>query len=209
MSPESPSRHSDRAWLRPVPAASLNPGTWGVQAIAEAAVAIGLSAALGLLKIYTMPQGGSVSLEMLPLLFLAARRGAGPAVIAGALYGFVQLLLPGAYMYHPAQVALDYPLAYAAVGLAGLVRVTSIPRLAAAAGLGSAARLVFHFLSGVIFFATYARDLGWNPWLYSLVYNVTYLVPEAALSALVLWPLLRAYDAAFPVGGHGEHRAAS
>jgi len=182
--------------------ATFNPATWGVRTVAETAVAVGLAAALGLLKVFTMPQGGSVSLEMLPILFLAARAGVGPAVIAGGLYGMVQLLLPGVVIFHPAQVALDYPLAYAAVGLAGLVRMTSWPRLAAGVALGTGARFVFHFLSGVIFFATYAPE-GWNSWLYSAVYNVAYLAPEAAISALLLWPLLKAYDAAFP-GGRGR-----
>lgn len=177
--------------------ASFNPGTWDVQAIAETAVAIALAAALGQLRLFTMPQGGSVTLEMLPLLFLALRRGVGPAVVAGGLYGFIQLLLPGAVLYHPAQVLFDYPLAFAAVGLAGLVRGTTLPRMIAAVGIGCAARFAFHFLSGLIFFASYAPEWA-GPWLWSVVYNVTYLVPQAVISAVLLWPLLRAYDAAFP-----------
>jgi len=34
--------------------------------------------------------------------------------------------------------------------------------------------------------------------LYALTYNLLFLVPEALITALVLWPLLKAYDAAFP-----------
>jgi len=152
--------------------ASFNPGDWGVRVIAETAVVVGLSAALGLLRLFTMPQGGSVSLEMLPVLFLAARRGVGPAVVAGGLYGMIQLLLPGVFIFHPAQVALDYPLAYAAVGLAGFVRATSWPRLAAAVALGAGARFVFHFLSGLVFFAEYAPAWA-GAWLWAVVYNLT------------------------------------
>jgi thiamine transporter len=181
---------------------NLNPARWEVQVLAEVALAVGLAAALGLLKPFTMPQGGSVSLEMLPLVFLAIRRGVGPALVAGGLYGFVQLILPGAFMYHPAQVALDYPLAFMAVAAAGLVRVTSFRTLCLAVAAGTGARFVFHFLSGLIFFASYAP--AWEaPWLYSITYNLLYLVPEAVITALVLWPLLKAYDAAFP--GSGRH----
>ena len=36
-----------------------------------------------------------------------------------------------------------------------------------------------------------------TPWLYSITYNLLYLAPEALISLLVLWPLLKAYDAAF------------
>jgi len=182
------------------PHLNINPARWGVPALAEVAVCIALAAALGLLKVFTMPQGGSVSLEMLPLLFLAVRRGLGPALAAGVLYGLVQLVLPGAFIYHPAQAALDYPLAYMALAAAALVPVRGWRSLALAVTVGCGARFVFHFLSGLIFFSSYAPH--WEaPWLYSITYNLLYLVPEALITALVLWPLLKAYDAAFPTGG--------
>ena len=43
------------------------------------------------------------------------------------------------------------------------------------------ARFVFHFLSGLIFFASYAPGWG-SPWLYSITYNLLYLVPEAVIT---------------------------
>jgi thiamine transporter len=218
--------------LVPVPRHSLavrvrarlnaDPRGWGVGAIAEMGVAVALAALLGPLVVgalvpLRMPQGGSVTLEMLPILFVAVRRGAGPGVVVGAVYGALQLILPGAFIYHPVQVLLDYPLAFAAVGLAGLVpvRTDGAPReagegwlggafrgiwaLVPAVVVGSGARFVFHFLSGLVFFASYAP--AWEaPWLYSLTYNLLYLVPEAIVTTIVLWPLLKAYDAAFGTG---------
>ena len=176
---------------------NANPASWSVPVVAEMGVAVALSVVLGLVRLYTMPQGGSLSLEMLPVVFVAVRRGLVPGVATGVVYGLLQMALPGAFIYHPMQAALDYPLAYAAVGLAGLVRVGGWRTLAGAVAVGCAARFVFHFLSGLIFFATYAP--AWeSPWLYSLTYNLLYLVPEAVLTVVVLWPLLKAYDAAFP-----------
>ena len=187
------------------PRLNVNPARWGVPALAEVAVCIALAAALGLLKVFTMPQGGSVSLEMLPILFLAVRRGFGPALIGGVLYGLVQLVLPGAFIYHPAQAALDYPLAYMALAAAALVPVRGWWSLAAAVAVGCGARFLFHFLSGWIFFASYAPN--WEaPWLYSITYNLLYLMPEALITAFVLWPLLKAYDAAFPTGGRASRK---
>jgi thiamine transporter len=194
---------------------NVDPRTWGVGAIAEMGVAVALAAVLGLVRVWTMPQGGSVSLEMLPILFVAIRRGLGPGVATGAVYGVVQLMLPGAFVYHPLQALLDYPLAFAAVGLAGLVPVRTddaadaagqrgwftgaaraIVALVPAVALGTGARFFFHFLSGLIYFASYAPS--WEaPWLYAVTYNLLYLVPEAIVTSLVLWPLLKAYDAAF------------
>jgi len=187
---------------------NLNPAHWGVRALAEIAVAIALASALSwLAQVFPlrMPQGGSFGLEMLPILFIALRRGVVPGCVAGGLFGLLQLTgVAGVpYIYHPLQAALDYPLAFAGLGLAGLVPVGGLVsardalRLGAAVLVGSGARLACHFLSGLIFFAEYAP--AWEaPWLYSITYNLLYLVPSAIVTALVLWPLLRAYDAAFP-----------
>ena len=152
-----------------------------------------------------MPQGGSFGLEMLPILFIAVRRGVLPGIVAGALFGLLQLtgVAGTPYIYHPLQALLDYPLAFGALGLAGFVPVGrmddvhNLPRLIAAVALGTGARLVFHFLSGLIFFAEYAP--AWEaPWLYSITYNLLFLLPSAIVTAICLWPLLRAYDVAFP-----------
>jgi len=184
------------------PRLNIHAGSWGVQTYAELGVAVALAAVLGQVRLFTMPQGGSVSLELLPIVFLAVRRGIVPALTAGVVYGLLQLVLPGAYVYHPAQALLDYPLAFGALAAGGLVAVTGWRSLAAAVALACAARLVFHFLSGLIFFAEYAP--GWeSPWLYALTYNLLFLAPEALLTAVLLWPLLKAYDAAFPSRGPG------
>jgi thiamine transporter len=193
---------------------NLNPAHWGVRAIAEIGVAIALAAVLSWLAQsfpLRMPQGGSFGLEMLPVLFIAIRRGVVPGIVAGGLFGLLQLtgIAGTPYIYHPLQALLDYPLAFAALGLAGLVPVGSmedvhnLPRLIAAVTVGAGARLVLHFLSGLIFFAAYAP--GWEaPWLYSITYNLLYLLPSAIVTAICLWPLLRAYDVAFP----GDRRVA-
>lgn len=195
LSPTAPAPSADGTLTRD--RLNTNPARWGVQALAEIGIAIALAAVLGQLRLFVMPQGGSVSLELLPIIFIAVRRGVVPALVAGLLYGMLQLLLPGAFVYHPAQAALDYPLAFMALAAAGLVVVRGWKGLILAVGLAVAGRLVFHFLSGLIFFAEYAPS--WEaPWLYALTYNLLYLVPEGALTVLLLWPLLKAYDAAFP-----------
>ena len=202
--------------------ANANPAHWSTAAIAEMAIAVALAAALGLVKLFVMPQGGSVSLEMLPILFIAVRRGLVPARTVGVVYGFVQLLLPGAFLVQPLQVLLDYPLAFAALGLAGLVPVPAAPvrfsrgeirrspvsvalfvgALSGAVGLGVSARFVCHFLSGIIFFGSYA-PAGQAVWVYSLTYNLLYLAPEAVITVVLLSFLLVAYDEAGAArGGH-------
>ena len=187
---------------------NLNPAHWGVRAIAEIGVAVALAAVLSWIAQafpLRMPQGGSFGLEMLPILFIACAavwcRASSPAASSACCNSAGVAGTP--YIYHPLQAALDYPLAFGALGLAGLVPVGSSVASAAVARLsrrrrpGAGARLVFHFLSGLLFFAEYAP--GWEaPWLYSITYNLLYLLPSAVVTALVLWPLLRAYDVAFP-----------
>jgi thiamine transporter len=176
---------------------NLNPAHWSVRLLAEIGVAIALAAVLGQIRLFAMPQGGSVSLELLPIIFIAVRGGVAPALVTGLLYGLLQLVLPGVFVYHPAQAVLDYPLAFMALAAAGLVSVRGWRSLTVAVALALAARFVFHFASGWIFFASYAP--GWEaPWLYSITYNLLYLLPEGLLTVVLLWPLLRAYDAAFP-----------
>jgi len=176
---------------------NLDPARWGVRTVAEIGVALALAAILGQVRLFVMPQGGSVSLELLPVIFIAVRRGVVPGLVTGLLYGLLQLGLPGAFVYHPAQALLDYPLAFMSLAVAGFVDVRGWRSLTLAVALALSARLVFHFLSGLIFFAAYAP--GWEaPWIYALTYNLLYLVPEGVLTVLLLWPALKAYDAAFP-----------
>ena len=136
------------------------------------------------LKIFRMPQGGSITLEMAPLLFFAYRHGFKWGAGAGAMSGLLQMLF-GGYIAHPVQAILDYPLAFACMGAAGLFRRQPVLGAMAAGGL----RLFCHVLSGVIFFGSYAPE-GENPWIYSTVYNAGYMIPALILSsavALILW----------------------
>jgi thiamine transporter len=133
-----------------------------------------------------MPEGGRVTLAaMVPVLFVALRRGPRVGILAGVTLGLV-VLVEEPFIYHPVQVLLDYPLAFGAVGLAGFFR--NSPVLGVAVGI--AGRFLCHFVSGLVFFATFA-PVGMNPALYSAIYNAWYLVPEFIISAIVMFILER------------------
>jgi thiamine transporter len=162
-----------------------------VRELTECALCVALSVVFSQFKMFSMPQGGSVTLEMAPLLYLSYKRGFKWGVSAGAMSGILQGLI-GGFIVHPVQAALDYPLAFACVGIAGLFKAH--PLLGAiAAGAG---RLFCSVLSGVIFFASYAPE-GQNPWVYSTIYNASYMIPAVILSttlALLLWKKLGAKE---------------
>jgi thiamine transporter len=163
--------------------------------LTEAALAVALSFVLGFIVLFKMPFGGSVSLEMIPLILLALRQGWRVGVVAGAAYGLLDLVIDP-YVVHPLQLLLDYPLAFGALGLAGLFKPT-IRGAVIGATVAVLARFVCHFLSGVIFFASYAPE-GWNPYLYSAAYNAAYLVPSLAIAIVVTVVLLKALQGAQP-----------
>ncbi|MGI6038498.1 MAG: energy-coupled thiamine transporter ThiT [Limnochordia bacterium] len=152
--------------------------------LVEIAVMAGLAVVLNFFRVFRMPQGGSVSLEMIPIFYLAMRRGGVVGMIGGGIYGMVQLLTDP-YIVHPAQFILDYPLAYLLVGLAGFFAA----RPALGVAIGCLGRYLAHVVSGAIFFGMYTPD-GWNIWGYSAVYNLTYMIPEGIIAFLVLRLLL-------------------
>jgi thiamine transporter len=163
--------------------------------LTEAALAIALAFVLGLIKIFQMPFGGSISLEMIPLILLALRQGPVVGVVAGSAYGLLNLAV-GPVVVHPVQVLFDYPLAFGALGLAGFFRPT-VRGAVIGATVAVLARLVCHFVSGVVFFASYAPE-GWNPYVYSGAYNAAYLVPSLVIALVVVVVLLRALEGAQP-----------
>ena len=163
--------------------------------LAEAALAVALAFVLGLIKVFQMPFGGSISLEMVPLILLALRQGPFVGIVAGAAYGLLDLAIEP-FALHPVQVLFDYPLAFGVLGLAGFFAPT-----VRGAILGTVvavlARFLCHFVSGVVFFASYAPE-GWNPYAYSAVYNLAYLVPSLIIALVVVGVLLRALEGAQP-----------
>ncbi|HWI60907.1 MAG TPA: energy-coupled thiamine transporter ThiT [Symbiobacteriaceae bacterium] len=161
--------------------------------LVEIAIMIALSTALSQFTLFSMPQGGSVTpASMVPILLVGLRHGPKWGVAAGVVTGLLNLILkPQAY--YPVQVLLDYPIAFGVLGLAGLAAGKSETAGAVLGSLALFGRFVAHVLSGVFFFAEYAPP-GQNVWVYSMVYNGSYMLPELAISAvmlIVLLPVLR------------------
>jgi thiamine transporter len=163
--------------------------------LTEAAIAVALSFVLGLFVLFKMPFGGSVSLEMIPLILLSLRQGWKVGVVAGAAYGLLYLAIDF-FVVHPVQLLLDYPLAFGALGLAGLFKPTVLGAVLGAT-VAVLARFACHFLSGVVFFASVAPE-GWNPYLYSAAYNAAYLAPSLGIALVVTVVLLKALERAQP-----------
>lgn len=153
---------------------------WSARMIANAALCMALSCILSYIKLYEMPQGGSITpASMLPILMFAYAYGVGPGVVMGFAYGLLQFV-QGGWFVHPMQFLLDYPLAFAMLGFAGIAKKLPkkwgfIPGIA----LGIFLRFICAFLTGIFFWADGAN--GQNVLIYSAGYNGTYLIPETII----------------------------
>lgn len=158
--------------------------------LTECAVFIALTVLCSFIKIFEMPQGGSISLTMVPLFIISYRRGAVAGIFTGSIYGFVSLMFSG-IIYHPASILLDYILAFGIVGVSGFFR-KNIFGIITGTCTGVVCRFVCSLLSGVFIFKDFA-PVGQNPWTYSFVYQCTYLLPELIICIFVmLFIVLRA-----------------
>lgn len=137
--------------------------------------------------------GGSIDFVMLPLIVYAVRRGPSWGMAAGLLFGTAKFFFAGGTAVNWQSMLLDYSLAYAAVGLAGLCRSARRPLLWGAL-VGCLARFLIHYISGVTIYAVYMPErflelTMTTPWFYSLLYNGTYMSANTVI-AVVLCLLL-------------------
>lgn len=131
--------------------------------------------------------GGSLDLVMIPLILCAIRWGTGWGLGVGLIFGTAKMFLSGGAALNWASILLDYSLAYMAVGFAGvLYRRANTAWLAAL--IGCLCRFAVHFLSGITIYADCVEDLFGlsirSAWLYSLLYNATYMLPNTVLAVI-------------------------
>ena len=161
--------------------------------LCEGAIMVALALVLNQLKIFRLPNGGSITLEMLPIFFYAVRWGVGPGLLAGFAFGLLQMFIDGAVAWGWQSLLLDYLVAFTPLGLAGLFKGKDWGIFAGTV-LGSVVRFIVHFISGITIYAIVAPTELFNmtftsPWMYSLAYNGSYMAIDMAL-CLVVFGLL-------------------
>jgi thiamine transporter len=165
-----------------------------LQRLVEIGIAVALVAVLSNVRVYKLPQGGSITAgSLVPVFYIALRWGGKAGVLAGVLAGIVNYILEPVYV-HPLQVLLDYPIAFGALGLAGFLPRSPVLGIVT----GGIGRFIAHFLSGLVFFASYAPE-GTSAAAYSAVYNGSYMLPEIVISVVLTLLVVRAMQRARPV----------
>lgn len=149
------------------------------------AAAIALATVTSYLKLFHLPMGGSITLfSMLFICLIGYWFGLRTGLMAACAYGILQLVIDP-YIISIPQMLTDYLFAFGALGLSGIFHDKK-QGLIKGYLLGVLGRYFFAFLSGMIFFGSYAADYGMSAPVYSLAYNGIYLGAEAVLTLIVL-----------------------
>ena len=153
-----------------------------------AAMAIALATVVAtVIKLPSLPNGGSVTLfSMLLVSLVGYWYGPTIGIVAAIAFGILQFIT-GPYVVHPIQVVIDYPLAFGALGLSGFFSNKKNGLLKGYL-VGVMGRFFFASVSGLIFYTVYVESFSENMvavWA-SLVYNMTYILPEAAITIVLI-----------------------
>ena len=173
--------------------------------LVEGAIMVALATVLSFLKVVQFPWGGSITiLSMLPIVVFALRHGVRKGLTVSFAYSLVQLgqgiLLEGLLGWGLTPTALiaciflDYVGAFSVLCLAGVFGNKRMTAIIGGTVLGLVLRFALHYVSGVAIFHSFGEL--WegfstdNTWLYSLLYNGAYMLPEAIFTtagALILF----------------------
>ncbi len=163
--------------------------------LTECAVMVALASVLSLIKIYDAPYGGSVTLgSMVPLIVACVHiKDIRWGILMCFTFSLIQMMFgfappPTPTLWYFALVVLfDYVVAFTVLALANPIsRLFKNGIVGAVVGAFGAvfARFICHFISGYFIWGVYAPE-GQPVWLYSLLYNGGYLLPELVISTIL------------------------
>lgn len=152
-----------------------------VRALCEGAILVALAEILGYIKVWHMPEGGSVSLMMLPIMVFALRWGLGRGLLAGLALGIVDFMLGGGIAIGWQSILGDYVIACTLIGLAGVgSRMKNLGGVILGSVLGGVGRFLSVWVTGATLWGEYMYDIYGlpmdNEWVYSFLYNLPALV---------------------------------
>lgn len=144
---------------------------------------------LSYLKLFELPNGGSLTPAMFPIILFAMRWGTKSGLIAGFTYGLLQLMFDGAYAWGWQSMIGDYLLAFTPLGFAGMFKGKTWG-IYAGTLVGCAGRFLIHYVVGATIWAAYMPDEFFGmtmstPWFYSALYNGSYMIPNTILTLAI------------------------
>ena len=178
--------------------------SYNLRRLTESAILLAIGMVLSLFE-FAGPWalGGSITFcSMLPIVMLAQRYGTKWGLLSAFTFSLLQLVMGlKNVQYAPdalsaiAIIMLDYVIAYGMLGFAAIFNsVIKNRRTSIIVGIivTFSARLLCHFISGIIIWeALWPNGLGWAPWIWSISYNASYMVPEMLITGVVAFFLYK------------------
>lgn len=174
------------------------------------AVILGAAAmVISFIPTYIGPLGIDISLGMVPIVLLGLRRGTLPGVAAGFVWGLLSIMFGTAFIFSPVQTFIEYFIAFAFGGFAGLLmpplqrslnkeRSKPIKWMVTATIIGVFARFFWHFIAGIIFFGANA-PAGTPVWIFSLIVNGASAILTSLAVILILILIYRTAPRLFKI----------
>lgn len=166
-----------------------------IRKLTVSAILIALATVLSLIKIWTNPWGGSVTLfSMVPIVLISVMFGTRWGLFSSFVFALVQIGVDivgmmawgmDARMWFGA-IVFDYLVAYTAIGFAGVFKKNGAVGICLGTFLALVLRFLSHFISGYIFFDIWMPETFSNPAVYSVVYNGTYMLPELITTTIAI-----------------------
>lgn len=171
-----------------------------LRALCEGAVMVAIAQIVSYIKLFEFPNGGAISLGMLPIFIFCSRWGFASGMLSSFAYAILQLLLDGAYAWGWQSIVGDYILAFAVIGIAGLFHGKKNGFFIGVVA-GSVARFIIAYLVGVLVWGEYMPESFFGmtmttPWIYSAIYNGSYILIDIILCLVVgrlMWISLGKY----------------
>ena len=177
-----------------------------LKTLVEGAIMIALATVLSFIKIYKLPWGGSITLlSMLPIAVFSLRHGVYKGLGVSFVFALIQLfqgiVFDGLFAWGLTPlmligcIMLDYILPFTSLGLAGIFKGKGLAGQLIGIAISILLRLLCHFLSGVVIFAS--MGMLWegfyteNSWIYSIIYNASYMLPELIFTLIGAVALLK------------------
>lgn len=148
-----------------------------VKKMVTIAIFAALSIVLSFFKVFQMPNGGSITLYLVPLMFIALRYDFKSSLLCCFITAMVQLIT-SSYIIGFFQVLLDYILPVCAISLISVTRNRPVAIKTFTFLIVGLLMLSFYVISGIIYFKV--NFVG------SLIYNASFFVPTYIITIILI-----------------------
>lgn len=175
-----------------------------IHVLVEGTLAAAMAMALSFIPLQSVNASIDLALGLVPLVLFSYRRGLLPGLVAGLVWGLLNIVLGNAmknFISVP-QIIFEYPFAFSFGGfggifaskiqgaIAGSKRKTALSFIVIGGVVAVLSRWFWHFWAGVFVWGAYAPE-GMNPYLYSFIFNGTSAVINIVYVGVVLGVLYR------------------